>query len=49
MNKELDPNDFQGKSRRQVETSYRILAFCIVAICLVFTWGLVYKIIKMIF
>ena len=49
MIKEWDPNDFQGKSERNYQTSYRILAGCIVVGILVVTWGLVYELIKMIF
>lgn len=49
MKKDWDPNDFQGKSKISVETSYRILAGCIVIGILVVTWGLIISLIKMIF
>lgn len=49
MNKEWNPDDFQGKSERNYETSYRILAGCIIIFTIVLTWGLVYELIKMIF
>ena len=49
MKKEWDPNDFQGKSERNYQTSYRILAGCVIIFTLMLTWGLVYELIKMIF
>jgi hypothetical protein len=49
MKKKWNPNDFQGKSKISVETSYRIVAFCLVIVTIVTTWVLVYEIIKMIF
>jgi uncharacterized Tic20 family protein len=49
MNKGWDQNDFQGKSEKNYQTSYRILACCIVIGILVVTWGLVISLVKMIF
>lgn len=49
MKKNWDPNDFQGKSEKNYQTSYRILAGCIVVGILVVTWGLIIELIKMIF
>lgn len=49
MNKKWDPNDFQGKSKVSLETSYRIVAGCIVITTIVTTWRLVWELIKIIF
>lgn len=49
MKKNWDSNDFQGKSEKNYQTSYRILAGCIIVFCLVLTWSLVYELLKMIF
>ena len=49
MKQNWDPNDFQGKSEKNYQTSYRILAGCIVIGILVLTWGLIIELIKMIF
>ena len=46
--KKWDPNDFQGKSEKNYETSYRILAGCVIILTLMLTWSLVYELIKMI-
>jgi hypothetical protein len=49
MKQDWGPNDFQGKSEKNYQTSYRILAGCIVIGILVLTWGLIIELIKMIF
>jgi len=49
MTRKWDPKDFQGKSEKNYQTSYRILAGCIVIGILVLTWGLIIELIKMIF
>jgi len=49
MKLDWDRNNHKGKLRKNIETSYRILFGFIVIGCLVLTWGLVYKLIKMIF
>ena len=49
MKQDWDPNDFQGKSEKNYQTSYRILAGCIVVGILVLTWVLIIELIKIIF
>ena len=49
MKNNWDPNDHQGKSRKNVETSYRILLGSIIIGTVLGTWILIYKLIKMIF
>jgi|LauGreDrversion4_2_1035121.scaffolds.fasta_scaffold67482_1 hypothetical protein len=44
-----DPNEYQGKSRNNVETSYRILLGCIMIGTILLTWGFIYELIKIIF
>ena len=43
MEKEWNPNDYQGRRRDQVQLNYRILAFSIVVFWLYFMGILVYK------
>ena len=47
--KDWDPNEYQGKLRKNVETSYRILLGCIMIGTILLTWGLIYELIKIIF
>jgi hypothetical protein len=47
--KKWDPNDFQGKSEKNYETSYRILFGCIVIGTIILTWGLIYELFEIIF
>ena len=47
--KNWDPNKFQGKSRLNVETSYRIIAACLIIGILIITWGFFIELIKLIF
>jgi len=47
--KKWDPNDFQGKSEKNYEKSYRILFGCIVIGTIILTWGLIYELLKIIF
>lgn len=49
MRKKWDPNDFQGKSEKNYQTSYRILAGCIIVSTIMLTWGLILNLIKIIF
>ena len=49
MSWKYDPNDFQGKSEKSYQTSYRIIAVCIVVGILVSTWALAIELIKIIF
>lgn len=49
MKKRWNPNDFQGKSKISVETSYRIVAACVVIVTLIITWALIIRLIKFIF
>jgi len=49
MKENWDLNDFQGKSEKNYQTTYIIIALCIALGVLVVTWVMVYKLIKMIF
>ena len=49
MKPKLDPKDFQGKTEKSYQTSYRILAGCIIVFTLMLTWGLILNLIKVIF
>ena len=49
MKKEWNKNHFQGKSKNSVETSYRVIAVCLIIGTIILTWGLVYKLIEIIF
>jgi predicted nucleic acid-binding Zn ribbon protein len=42
-------NDYQGRSRKNVETNYRILFFSVMALWLVLVWWGVYELINYIF
>ena len=49
MTQDWNPDDHQGKSQKNVETSYRILLACILIGAVIFTWGFIYKLIEIIF
>ena len=49
MKQKWDPNNFKGKSEKNYETSYRIVAACVVIATLILTWTLVIELIKTIF
>jgi len=49
MKQKWGPNDFHGKSEKNYETSYRIVAACVVIATLILTWTLVLELIKTIF
>jgi hypothetical protein len=49
MEKEWEPNDYQGKREDQIQRNYRILALSIILIWLFFMGLLVYKFINFLF
>lgn len=49
MKKFWDPNEYQGKSQKNVETTYRILFGTIVIGTVILTWGLIIELLKIIF